>query len=88
MAVLQEAVFDVVLVAVDFVVVVCAWHYVLEQWVEPDLTEWAWFSEEQDLLLLEGRGLLPVELHFRIQVLRLGLAAQAVTCKQIHNTFS
>lgn len=85
MAVLQEeeAVFVVVVVVVvvDYfvvVVVVCAWHYALERWVEPDLMEWVWLSEEQDLLLLEGRGLSLVELHFLIQVPKLGLDAWAV----------
>lgn len=82
MAVLQErTVFVVVLVVADFVVVVvvvCAWHCVLERWVELDLKEWVWLSEERDLLLLEGRGLSLVELQCLIQVSKLVLAAQAV----------
>lgn len=56
--------------------------------MELDLTEWVWFSEEQDLLLLEGRGLSLVELYFRIRVSRLGLVAQAVIRKQILNILS
>lgn len=79
MAVLQEEAVFVVVVVVDFVVVVCAWHYVLERWVELDLMEWVWLSEEQDLLLLEGRSWSLVELRFLILVQKLGLAARAVT---------
>lgn len=45
----------------------------------PDLMEWVWLSEDQDLLLLEGQGSSLVELHFPIQVLKLGLAARAGT---------
>lgn len=55
--------------------------------MERDLTEWVWLFAEQDLLLLEGRGLLQAELHFLIQVLKLGLAGRAVTHKRAHNNF-